>query len=423
MKTTIIGAGSASFGLGSLRDAVRQQELRGSTLVLVDLDPEALDRMARLAQLMSEAAGARLKIQATTDRRKALRGADFVVTAFAVNRDALWKLDYQVPLKHGIKQVNGENGGPGGLFHTLRNVPIILGIARDMEELCPDALLINFSNPESRLCMAVDRYTSIRAIGLCHGIHGQLGQLSRVMGVPCENLDCKAAGLNHFTWIQDLRLKDTGKDAYPLLREKLADFDPAFEPFQRYLFQRFGLYPSPGDNHSGEYVAWAWEFGVRGWDFEAGARYREEQAKRIEALLSGSESVKKLVTRPSGERAFPIIGGILSNSNHLELAVNIPNNGCIPNLPADAIVEVPAVISGAGVQGLRVDPLPEGIAALCNTQVEVQRLAVDAAVLGSRELALQALLADPVVQSYSAAEKTLDELLALEAEYLPQFAG
>jgi len=421
-KIVLIGAGSASFGLGTIGDIINTPGFEGSAVTLVDINREALETIATLARKMNEAAGAGLTIEHTTDRTQALPDAEFVIVSIAVRREELWKLDFQIPLKHGVKQVMGENGGPGGLFHSMRNIPILLDICRDVERLCPDALVLSFTNPVPRLCMAVDQYTDVNIVGLCHGIGGELHRLSQVMGVDSSNLDAKAAGLNHFTWILDLRFADTGEDAYPVLVERLKGYDPDFEPLSRKMFDTFGYYPSPGDGHIGEYLPYAHEFcGLRGYDFEAGARYRDEMWERIGKLIRGEEPITELLNRRSGERALDIIAGILSNSNHIELAVNIPNDGYITNLPQEAIVEVPAVISSYGVQGFHIGPLPDGIAALCNTQVGVQDLVVEAGVTGSRDIALQALLADPVVQSADAAEKILDELLSLEADYLPQF--
>jgi len=424
VKIALIGVGSASFGLGSLCDLVNTECLHGSTVCLVDTNPDALRTMTVLAQKLNEESGAQLTIESTTDRTTALPDADFVVISVAIQRNELWKYDFEIPLRYGVKQVLGENGGPGGLFHAMRNIPIILDICRDVERLSPKALVLSFTNPVTRIAMAVARYTSVSFIGLCHGIGGQLWRLSKVMEVSDANLDCKAAGLNHFTWILDLRFKDTGEDAYPLLRDKISDYDPGFQPLSRMLFRTFGYYPSPGDDHIGEYLPFAWEYcGLKGYDFASAEQYKKSTNERIRRLVAGEEPVTTLIGQRSGERAFNIIEGILTNSNHVELAVNIPNEGIIANLPADAIVEVPAVVSGSGVQGLHIGSLPTGIAALCNTQIGVQELVVEAAVSGSRKAVLQALLADPVVHTVDAAEKILDELLAINAPYLPQFSG
>ncbi len=421
-KIVLIGAGSASFGLGTIGDIINTPGFKGSTVSLVDINREALETIATLARKMNEAAGAGLTIEHTTDRREALPDAEFVITSFEVEREKLWKLDFEVPLKHGVKQVLGENGGPGGLFHAMRNHHLMLSICHDVWGYCPSALVLNYTNPVPKLCMAVKEYLYVQVVGLCHGIGGQLQNLARVMGVDAENLDVKAAGLNHFTWILDLRFKDTGEDAYPRLEECLKDYDPAFQPLCRKMYDTFHYYPSPGDDHIGEYLPFAHEYcGTKGYDFEAGARYREEMWERIRRVLNGQEPITDLLNRRSGERAIDIIAGILSNSNHLELAVNIPNDGYITNLPKDVIVEVPAIISSYGIQGLRIGDLPNGIASLCNTQAGMQRLIVEAANDGSTDTALQALLADPIVHSAEAAQKILDELLELEADYLPQF--
>jgi alpha-galactosidase len=422
-KIVLIGAGSASFGLGVLRDVVQSPELRGSTLALVDINEEAVATIADLAQRLSDAAGAELVIEHTTERRDALRDARFVVVAIERERERLWRLDFDVPNTYGIRQVTGENGGPGGLFHSLRMIPPVLAIARDMEQICPEALLINYTNPMSRICLALSRHTTLQFVGLCHGIHNHVPRLARIMDMDAADIEPKAAGINHITWILDLRRKSTGEDLYPRLRETCRSYDPTYLPLDRYLFERYGLFPSPSDDHPAEYLPYAWEFcGLRGPDLEGGASYRDNLWARIHRILAGEEPVAGLLTKRSGERAVDIMVSVVTARNGYEWAVNIPNRGHIANLPDGCIVEVPAVVSSWGTRGLNVGALPDGIAALLRTQVAVQELVVEAAVTGDRQIALQALLADPVVQSAKAAEQTLDELLRLEADYLPQFA-
>ena len=421
-KIVLMGAASASFGLRSLIDAFRCPQLKGSTLTLVDMDEARLEVMARLARRMNEEIGAGFTIEHTVHRREALPDAQFVVLSIAVKRNELWKLDFEIPLKYGIKQVLGENGGPGGLLYAMRNIPIILEICRDMETLCPDGLLLNFTNPESRICLAVSQHTRVRSVGLCHGIVGQLANLARVLEIPADDIDARAAGLNHFTWIMALRRKHTDEDLYPALRRKLSDYDPAFQPLCRELFDAFGRYPSPSDDHVGEYLSYAWEkCGLKGYHFEAADQAKASQWRRIEAMASGEAPLGDLLARPSGEIAFDIIADILDDRREVRLAVNVPNEGLIPNLPREAVIEVPAVVDRDGVHGMEMGELPKGIAAMCTTQFAVQQLVVEAAVTGSRETALQALLIDPVVHSAEAARKTLDALLEIHAPYLPQF--
>ncbi len=430
-KVVMIGAASSSFGPDILADAVLTPELRGSTLVLVDIDAERLEVMAAFARRLNEVTGAGLTIEQTPDRRQALPEAEFVITSIAVRRAELWKLDFDIPIKHGIKQIFAENGGPGGLSHALRNIPMIIDIARDMEKLCPNALLINFSNPESRVGLALSRYTGLRFVGLCHGIGMGYHSISRITGIPDDDLIGIAAGLNHFSWFLDIRRRSTKEDVYPILRAADKTYDPGYYPLTRRLFRLYGLYPHPADDHIGEYLSFAWEdCGLEGPHLDVSGERHRQAWQRLESVARGEVPVYvKGQGKPqegwglefSGEFAFPIIVSAVDNRHDLIEAVNIPNHGLIPNLPEWAVVEVPAVVGADGVKGVRVGPLPKGIAALLNTQAHVQDLVVDAAVLGSRELALQALLADPVVQSASAAEKCLDELLAAHAPHLPQF--
>lgn len=353
--------------------------------------------MAAFARRLNEQSGARLIIEHTTDRARALPDADFVISSVAIKRNDLWRL-------------------------ALRNIPVLLDICRDMERLCPDALLLNFSNPESRLCLAVNKYTSIRSVGLCHGIFMGIESISRITGVPASDIDVNAAGLNHFTWMMSVHRKSTGEDLYPLLRQNSEDCDLGYLPLTRALFKAFGLFPSCSDDHIGEYLGYAFSKCLhRGYDFGGADRYREQLRRRIRQMADRKAPLDEYLQHRSGELAFDIVRATLDDTNEILPAVNIPNNGSISNLPSDAVVEVPAVVSASGVHGLSLGALPEGIAALCNTQIAVQKLAVDAAVTGSRHLALQALLVDPVIMDMDAAEKCLDELLEVHAPYLPQF--
>jgi len=306
-----------------------------------------------------------------------------------------------------------------------------------MERLCPRALLMNFSNPESRLCLALSRYTGIRFAGLCHGIGMAYASIADITGLPEDDLIAVAAGLNHFVWVLDVRRKSTGEDVYPLLRAADATYDPTYYPLTRRMMRLYGLYPHPSDDHIGEYLSFAWEeCGLEGYDFVAADQNRASAWEHILRVARGQEPapvpqgaasaegqrrVDRPTLKPSGEFAFPIIISEVDNRHAFIEAVNILNSGLIANLPSWAVVEVPAVAGADGLKGIQVGALPAGIVAILNTQAHVQDLVVDAAVKGSRALALQALLADPVVQSMDAAEKCLDELLAVHADYLPQF--
>ncbi len=416
-KVVFIGATSQSFGLSMLRDIFSSDELRGSTLTLVGRNTQTLDKMSELARLLNAESGAGLNVERTTDRGAALDGAGFVVNAVAIDRNRLWQLDFAVPRKYGIRHTLGENGGPGGLFFTLRTLPLIFDITREMQERCPDALFINFSNPESRIVLALGKYSPIRALGLCHGIFMGRGDVARVLGLPYEQVEVWGAGINHFQCLLHIRNRATGADLYPLLRAKEADFDPAFAPLTRRLLRAFGYWMTCSDDHLGEYLAYGWEGGEHGYNFAADERGRAEFASALDRVLAGSTIPADWLT-PSGERGAAAIGGILHDKKRVLESGIVYNRGVIPNLPADAAVEVPVMADAAGIHPISLGPLPGAIAKLLTAQVHVQQLAVEAAVRASKEIALQALLIDPVVNSADAAVKLLDELWEANRPYI-----
>lgn len=416
-KIVFLGATSMSFGLSMLRDIFSSDELRGSTLTLVGRNPKTLAKMAELAKLLNNKAGAGLLIEQSTDRRAAFDGAEFVVNATAIDRNRLWKLDFDVPRKYGIRHTLGENGGPGGLFFTLRTLPLVFDFVREMQEVCPKALFINFSNPESRIILALGKYSPIRALGLCHGIFMGQGDVARIIGLPYEQVDVWGAGINHFQCLMQIRHRATGEDLYPLLRTKERDYDPSFAPLTRRLFRAFGYWMTCSDEHFGEYLAYGWEGGENGYDFAGDERGRAEFGNALDLVLAGAPLPADWLT-PSGERGAVAIGGIIHNKKRVLESGIVFNRGVVPNLPPDAAVEVPVMADAAGIHPISLGPLPDPIAKLLNMQVSVQQLAVEAAVHASKEIALQALLIDPVVNSASAAVKLLDELWDVNRPYI-----
>lgn len=422
-KIVIIGAGSAIFGLSMLKDAFSTKSLWGSEIILVDINEAAVKKMAEAARRINDELNAGYQISYTTDRREALPNADFVVLSIAIDRVKMWKKDFSIPQKHGVQHVLGENVGPGAVFHTMRNLPIVLDICADIEKLCPEALLINFTNPESRLCIAIKKYTNVKAVGLCHQIKAGIDIVSTLTDIDIEHIDVKAWGLNHFTWMIDIRDKRTGDDLYPLLREKEAQYDPEYAKLTRFIFRHYGLLPTSGDGHLGEFFPFSHELiASDGYDFDAYEKRRQGIVDTLDGIISGEVPVDDTLISPSGEKAFNIIDGIINNTNELILSVNIPNKKYITNLPTEAIVEVPAVVSGNGVNGLALGELPRGIAAMCKTQIDIQHLVVDAGVSGDRNLVLQALLTDPNIPSANAAMGIYEDLMEVNQPYLPQFS-
>jgi alpha-galactosidase len=437
-KIVFIGAGSGSFGASMIADAVLTPELKGSTLVLVDIDPEKLAVMTGFARRLSDALGTGLHVEGTVDRAQALPEAEFVITSIGMKNMQYWQQDWRLCRKWGIKQVWGGQAGPSGLGRCIREIPTALAVARAVERLCPKALILNFTNPEGYIIQALSRYANVHAVGLCHGIMMGYDSIGKITGIPPEDLQGIAAGTNHFGWFLDIRRKSTGEDAYPLLREANKSYDPDYYPLVRKLFDIYGLYPYPDDPEVAESVAFGWEFcGFDGYNFAAAAARREVAWRWISGIASGaipipaSEEAGKtgvvlldgqLPLRRSRDFAFPLIISVVEDRHLLIPAVNIRNDGLITNVPRWAVVEIPAIATAAGIKGIKVGLMPQGIAALLNAQVHMQSLFVDAAVLGSRELALQGLLADPQIDSVRAAEGALDELLQTYAPILPQFA-
>jgi alpha-galactosidase len=456
-KIVIIGAGSTIFGLETLSTLLRSPRLRGGTLALVDLNRDGLALVETLAQRLNREWQAGLTIESSTDRRTVLSGADFVIVSIEVGpREGTWKRDWEIPLQFGVRQPYGENGGPGGFAHTLRQVPEMLAIARDMERLCPDAWLINFTNPVPRLCLAVSRYTTIQAVGLCHQINEAYMMagvaLADQLGIdvpPGTNSDAhpdiwpkacyvadqaralltvQAAGLNHFTWILDLRDRRTGEDLYPAFRRALMAMPTEFEPLTRAVYQATGLCPVPGDSHLAEYLPWCHDPQTRPWekynlylyDWERAEQDRAKGWRAIEDMADGTAPIDALKDTP-GEGAVEIIEGLLGGEAQYRDAVNIPNHGHIANLPDGTVVEVPAFVGGWGLRGLNVGPLPEVVAELCRREAAVARLAVEAAATGNRDAALQALLLDPCIDDIDTARAIVEAYLAEYQGYLPQF--
>ena len=457
-KIVVIGAGSASFGENTLSALLRSKKLRGSTLVLVDRNANSLDIVHRLANRLNVEWDAKFTISAHTHHKDALEGAEFVVSAIEVGpREELWKSDFEIPLKFGLRQPYAENGGPGGFAHAARNIGPIMEIVRDMELACPNAWFINFTNPMTRICDAVNRHSQIRTVGLCHqiyigyvfvgmvladelgikvpdgleGMHADFMQHAlreQILHQVSPRIEITAAGLNHFTWIMYIRDRETGENLYPLFKERLASFDPTFEPLTREVFNTFDFFPVPGDTHLCEYLPWVsdpltkpWEkYNLRLYDWETWAGLRDFSLDRLNDMAEGHLTIDGLLDTDS-EGALEIIENIAGDKSHYHVAANTQNIGQIANLPFGAIVETPVHINGMGVDPIHVGALPEPVAELLRREITVGQLCVDAAIEGSREKALQCLLLDPIITDVDVAKQILDDYLTAYKKHLPQF--
>jgi alpha-galactosidase/6-phospho-beta-glucosidase family protein len=436
-KITIVGGGSYNWSPIILRDLAAMPGL-GGTIVLQDINPEALEDIRRLGQQIMAATGSAFAVEATTNLDEALRGAEFVVVTITTGGLEAMAHDLDIPRKYGIYQAVGDTVGPGGLSRALRNIPVMLEIARAMERVCPDAWMLNLTNPMTTLTRAVTKTTSIKTVGLCHELFGVRRTLKEMFDAENEEFAFKVAGVNHMTWLLDLKIR--GEDGVELLRGALRDGRPiplkatsgAFlPPFQdRWgvklaLLDLYGYLPGAGDRHVAEFFP-----GFLTMETNAGADYgvllteiphRREMGRAaresVQAWLSGAEPL------PTGRSEEPVadIVDALASGRSLYTIVNLPNSGQIANLPKDAVVETMGVIGPTGAAGVSVGELPPALLGTILPHVVNQELIVEAAITGDRRLALQALVGDPLMRDFRAAPKLLDELLAAHAQHLPQF--
>jgi alpha-galactosidase len=441
-RIVLIGAGSAQFGYGTIGDILQSKVLEGSQIVLHDINPNTLAEVAKNARHFIEAHNLPFTLSATTNRAEAFQGADFLVSSIEVgNRFELWEQDWRIPQQYGVRQVYGENGGPGGLFHSLRIIPPILEICADVMKICPQATVFNFSNPMSRICTTVTRaFPDLKFIGLCHEIASLRRFLPHILGVPYEALEVRAAGLNHFSAVLTAKYIETGLDAYPDIlakaplffgsmpsqddihkyfketgkwpekAEDFADIHSEAWPERRVfqvILEKFGLLPITTDSHFGEYIQWAYDVTDHKGILDFYRFYKEYLA-----------TVQPEIELRLEERVVPIIEGILTDSGYIEEAVNIPNNGLLPDLPDWLAVEVPATVDKNGIHGIPMGRLPRGYAGLLLYQAAVHDLTAEAILHKSKAAALQALLVDPVVNNYVGIEDMLNTMIGYQERWL-----
>ncbi len=426
-KIVIIGAGSLQFGLGSVGSIINSEVLHGSTISLHDINETNLDLVTQSCKEAIEQKHLDFELESTIDRKKALKNATFIINSIEVGPRFKWfDLDYETPRKYGNKQVMGENGGPGGLFHSLRVIPPILEICEDINQICPDAFVINYSNPMSRICLAIKRkFPSINFVGLCHEFPGFIHHYSKILGTPLSNLEMRAGGLNHFGVLLSIRYINENKDAYPDLRKKAPEYLSNLRGVMndvdliKYILEKFGYIPYTQDSHYGEYISWGWEKanieGVRAF-YNGYVGVTLLVGRRIQKSIKRGKGAR--LVKPDHERAIPIIEGIKTDSNHEEASVNLPNDDVITNIPRDLVVECPAIVTKSGLKAIKLGDYPKGLAALLRNQASVQDLVVEAILKKSKEIAFQALLLDPTISNASKAEGMFEEMFEINKNYI-----
>ena len=424
-RIAFVGAGSVEFTRDLLGDILSFPELADATIALHDIDPERLATGEAMARWTNQALGAHATIEAHLDRRAALEGCDHVINMIQVGGHEATLIDFEIPKRHGLRQTIGDTLGIGGIFRSLRTIPVMLGIAADMTELCPDAWLLNYTNPMAMLCWATyEARPQTRIVGLCHSVQNTTRQLAEAAGVPYDEVTYLGAGINHQSWI--LRFERDGEDLYPLL-DAAIDRDPELLRRVRVeIYRRFGRFPTESSEHSAEYLPWLMH------DDEAIERYRllvadyvgrseenlEEYERTRELLAAG----KPLELEPSNEYAPQIIHSMETGTPRVVYG-NVRNSGLITNLPADACVEVPCLVDGVGVQPTWIGALPPQLAALNRTFLNVVELTVRAALEGRPEYVRQAVMLDPnasATLSLDAIWELCDELTAAHGDALPE---
>ncbi|ADT83943.1 family 4 glycosyl hydrolase [Thermococcus barophilus] len=422
MRIAFIGAGSIFTPL-ALYTIANSEILSKAEIYLVDIDKERLEFIEAVGRKIGRVFKKELKIWTFQDIRELEDfGIDYAVISVEKERYKRWRLDFEVPHKYGIKQVLGENGGIGGLSHTLRVVPIVLDVAKKIEDINSDARVFIYSNPEPRVTYAVLNYTKLRnAYGLCTGYLERKETLAPLLRVKENQITFIAAGLNHFTWITELYID--GEESYEKLDSAL-ERNPKFEPLSLLLYRAFGLFPSPSDNHIGEYLSFAWDLipeekkGLK-W-IERTKKEGEEVRKLLQLFLKGfvpKFAFNKFIKFP--DIAMNIVEGLEGNKK-LQEAINVPNKGYI-DLPYGTVVEVPAEVSPKGIKPLKVK-LTREVIPMLRTQAEIQKLSAEAAAEGNIEKVVQAVLLDPVVNNAESGLKAIAELIEINLDMLPQFS-
>ena len=425
-RVAFIGAGSVEFTRNLLGDIFSFPELADAEIVLHDIDEERLATAEAMARWTSDALGARGRISTTTDRRRALDGADFAVNVIQVGGHAATLLDFEIPKKYGLRQTIADTSGVGAVLRALRTIPVMLGIADDMAELCPEAWMLNYTNPMAMNCWAwYEGSLHQNIVGLCHSIQNTSRQVAEYVGVPPEEITFYGAGVNHMSWV--LRVEHDGRSLYPALDAAIAaDPEGLGRHVRVQVYKRFGYFPTESSEHFAEYVPW---FMRDEGEIERLRIPVDEYVRRSEENLEMYADEKRMLAAGepfeielSGEYAALIIHSMVTGVPRTVYG-NVRNTGLITNLPQDACVEVPCLVDRAGLQPTHVGDLPAQCAALDRTFLNVVELTVRAALEGRRDRVLQAVTLDPnaaAVLSLAQMQALVDEMLAAERDMMPE---
>lgn len=431
-KIAFIGAGSTVFAKNLMGDILQFPELAHSTFALMDIDEKRLKTSEIVAHKVAQALNAKPTIEVTTDRRAALKGADYVITMIQVGGyKPATVTDFEIPKKYGLRQTIADTLGIGGIMRGLRTIPVLLEIAHEMEELCPDALLLNYVNPMCMNQWALSRGSSIKTVGLCHSVPHTAYELSQDIGVPVGDIEYLVAGINHMAFYLKFENKHTGENLYPLIHKVYDEGRVPQSNQVRYeMFKRLGYFVTESSEHFSEYVPWF----IKRDRPDLIEKYHiplDEYIRRCEVQIEGWEALRQSLEAPDSTLAIERsveYGSLIIHSmeTHTPRVVygNVANNGIITNLPQGCSVEVPCLVDGNGIQPTVIGSIPPHLAALMQTNINVQGLTVEAALTCKREHIYHAAMLDP----HTAAELSLDQiwglvddLIAAHGDLLPHY--
>jgi alpha-galactosidase len=435
-KIAFIGAGSYGFTRGLVRDILTFPLLKDATLSLMDIDPERLEFARKSVERIIEMGGYPAKVEATLDRAKALEGADIVLVTILAGGVNVWRHDILIPEQYGVDINVGDTRGPSGIFRALRTIPVMLDIVHDMERYCPNATMLNYTNPMAMLCRAMQHESDIPVTGLCHSVQGTAMMLARWIGAPYEEITYTCAGINHMAWY--LKYEWNGKDAYPLLHKAVSEIPEVYneEQVRNEMFLALDYYVTESSGHNSEYNAWfrkrpdliekycthgtGWNPGIHSYILDEYTKrddtWRDEATKWFAAdapisLERGHEYAAYIINALQGGEPFEFNG-------------NVPNTGLVTNLPQNACVEVPVFVSKKGLSPVHVGALPAQLAALTGLSAQIEEMAVEGALTGNPRLVYQAIAHDPLtaaVLSLAEIKQMVNQMFEQNQPYLPQF--
>ena len=436
-KITFIGAGSFGFTRKLVKDVLTFPRLEDATICLMDIDPMKLDLIEQAVRRIVREGGYPATIETTRSREEALEGADYVIVTILVGPTDVWRHDIEIPKKYGIDTNIGDTRGPSGIFRAMRTTPVMLDIARDMERLCPQAVMLNYTNPMVMNCRAIQQETKIVATGLCHSVQGTAKMLARWIGAPFDQITYTCAGINHMAWY--LHYEWNGQDAYPLIRQAITERPEIYneEQVRNEMYLHLDYYPTESSGHHSEYNPWfrkrpdlieAYCTHGSGWNPGEYAyvikRYTEREKTWQDLVRAWLDDPAPLDLTRGHEYAAYIINA-LEGGEPFQFNGNMPNDGLVDNLPSAACVEIPVWASRSGLESVRVGPLPASVAMLTGLSSQLEEMAVEGILEGDPRKIFQAILHDPLtaaVLSMAEIRTMVDEMFAINREHLPTFS-